>query len=127
MRRNGKGPSQRQLKVGEELRHVLSETFAREDFYDKETKEEIKVTVSEVKISQDLRNATVYVVPFGGRNREKTMASLQNIAPAIRAMVTGKINLRYSPLLTFRIDDSFEAASEILTLLNSPKVKKDLS
>lgn len=122
-----KPPSQRQLKVGEELRHGLSEIFMREDFYDPDTKKTILVTVSEVRISPDLRDATVYVMPLGGENKEKTMASLHNIAPLIRSMVGKKIRLRHLPALTFRLDKSFDSASEIENLLNRPEVKRDLS
>lgn len=119
-------PSQRQLQVGEEIRHALSAVFAREDFYDPETYEELVVTVSEVSISPDLRNATVFVMPLAGKNKERTMALLARIAPKLRALVAQKIKMRYMPEFYFKLDTLFDRVSHIDELLNRPEVKRDI-
>ena len=85
-------PSQRQLKVGEELRHALSDIFIREDFYTAEGKT-LKVTVSEVRISPDLKNATVFVMPLGGKDLEKTLSALKELALEIRHHLKKRILL----------------------------------
>ena len=77
-------PSQRQLKVGETVRHALSDVFMREDIYNPTTYSEINITVSEVRISPDLRNATVFVMPLGGSNQEETVAVINQMAPQLR-------------------------------------------
>ena len=119
-------PSQRQLQVGEEIRHALSDVFAREDFYDPETYEELMITVSEVSISADLRNATVFVMPPAGRNKERTMALLARLAPKLRSLVAKKIKMRYMPEFYFKLDTLFERVSHIDELLNRPEVKRDI-
>jgi ribosome-binding factor A len=122
-----KPPSQRQLKVGEELRHALSDIFMRGDFYDPKTLETITVTISEVSISPDLGNATVYVMPLGGANMDKTMERLEVLAPKIRSMIAKKIQLRRLPELYFKLDDSFIRAHEMNNLFNKDTVKEDLA
>lgn len=126
-----KGPSQRQLKVGEEIRHLLSEVFAREDFYlfdenGNHTGETMNVTFSEVRVSPDLHNATVYALPLGGKNKERIISSLKLYAPQIRSMIARKMRLRHFPILNFRPDESFEEAHKIESLLNHPDVRRDL-
>lgn len=125
-----KEPSQRQLKVGEELRHLLSDIFMRGDFYDPDTHKNIEVTVSEVRISPDLKNATVYVIPLSGTtsdaDKNKTVSSLQSFSSQIRRTVSKKIRMRHIPFFTFKLDDCFETASKINNLLNSPEVQRDI-
>jgi len=122
------GPSQRQLKVGEEVRHVLSEALMRGDFYDPDTRATIgNITVSEVRISPDLRNATVYVMPLGGENQTESVKRLERLSPQLRSMIAGKIRLRNLPVLTFRLDKTFDNATEIDQLLRRPEVKRDLT
>lgn len=121
-----KEPSQRQLKVGEELRHALSDVFMRGDFYDPQTRKTIQITISEVSVSPDLANATVYVMPLGGDNLENTMSSLAVLAPKVRSLVARKVQMRRTPALFFKIDESFNRAHEMNTLLNKASVKADL-
>jgi ribosome-binding factor A len=118
-------PTQRQLKVGEELRHALSDIFLREDFYTEDGKT-LKVTVSEVRASPDLKNATVFVMPLAGKNIEHTMKSLKIMALEIRHHLGKRIRLRILPRLTFRLDDTFEKSQKINDILQKPEVKRDL-
>lgn len=119
-------PSQRQLQVGEEIRHALSEVFAREDFYDPETHAELEVTISEVSVSPDLRNATVYVMPLAGKNQQRTMDLLARITPKLRALVARRIRMRHMPEFYFKLDTLFERVSTIDDILNRPEVKRDI-
>ena len=120
-----KPPSQRQLRVGEEIRHVLSSIFMRGECHDRDINA-TPITVSEVRISPDLKNATAYVMPLGGLNLEAVMAALIRNAPILRKLVSDQMNLRYAPRISFRIDNSFEEAQRIETLLNKPEVARDL-
>jgi len=122
---NGKAPSQRQLRVGEEIRHVLSDIFLKEDFYD-ENRNRLTITFSEVRISPDLRNATVYAFPLGGKKISESIDTLNRLEPTIRRMVAQKIHMRGVPMFVFREDNSFVNAKEIDDLLNKDDVKKDL-
>lgn len=121
-----KPPSQRQLRVGEELRHALADIFLREDFQEAGALVRLEVTVTEVRVSPDLRNATVYVVPFGGKDRESLVKRLGTLAPQIRPMLAGRVLLQYVPALAFRLDTSFETAQRIESLLQRPEVQRDL-
>ncbi|WP_448203738.1 30S ribosome-binding factor RbfA [Azospirillum sp. sgz302134] len=121
----GKPPSQRQLRVGEEIRHALAEVLQRGDFHDPELAE-LNVTVTEVRISPDLRNATAFVTPLGGGAMDETLAALRRAAPFLRGQIARAINLRYAPTLSFEGDTSFEYAGRIDAILHSPAVARDL-
>ncbi len=120
-----RSPSQRQLRVGEEVRHVLSALFLRGDFRDP-TLQALNVTVTEVRLSPDLRNATVFVTPLGGQQLGDSVAALRRAAAFLRSQVAREINLRYAPALSFEADRSFEVASRIDSLLHLPEVARDL-
>ena len=122
---NAKPRSQRQLKVGEEIRRVLADAFLRGDFhvYDQKT---MSITVSEVRISPDLKNATVFVMPLAGRNAKDVMDYLIKIAPELKRIIGKKLLLRLVPRLKFVLDDSFEQAHRMNTLLNLPEVARDI-
>ena len=122
---SSKPPNQRQLRVGEEIRHVLAGIFMRGECHDHDITG-TPITVSEVRISPDLKNATAYVMPLGGVNKEPVMAALHRNMYALRKLVSDKMKLRYAPRITFRLDTSFEEAQRIETLLNSPEVARDL-
>lgn len=124
-KQQGRAPSQRQLKVGELIRHALSDIFLRGDFYVKGM-ENLSVTVSEVRVSPDLRNATVFFMPLAGKDKEKVVQQMNDAAPYLRSEVTRRIDLRFSPALFFKLDESYETALKMELLLNSPKVAKDL-
>ena len=117
--------SQRQLRVGEELRHVLSRLLARGELRDPHLAE-VSLTVTEVRVSPDLRNATVMVVPLGGADMDRVVAALQRAAPYLRREVGREIALRITPALTFAPDLSFDAAARIDDLLRRPDVARDL-
>ncbi len=118
-------PSQRQLRVGEAVRGALAMIFAHRETH-VPVLDSASITVSEVRISPDLKNATVFVMPLAGSGKEEVMAALKEYAGHIRRLMNEKIVLRYSPKLYFKLDTSFETASRINTLLNSEKVKPDL-
>lgn len=121
----GKPPSQRQLRVGEELRHALAELLQRGDFHDPELAA-LNVTVTEVRISPDLRNATAFVTPLGGGPMDETLAALRRAGPFLRGQIARAINLRHAPTLSFEADTSFDYASHIDNILHSPAVARDV-
>lgn len=152
--RTSRGAGQRQLRVGEELRHALAAIFARGELRDPELAGR-SLTVTEVRVAPDLRNVTAYVVPLGGvapkahssrvaqaRSRrdaptaearhsgdgdQQLLSALGRSAPFLRARLAEMVQLRYSPKLFFAIDRSFDAARRIEEVLRDPKVARDLA
>jgi ribosome-binding factor A len=116
--------SQRQLKVGETLRHALSEYFIKEDIYG-QNGENICVTISEVRISPDLHNATVFYMPLGGKDKESIGPLLNQVAPMIRSGVSRMVHLRHTPALYFKIDETFDNAAKMNDLINSQNVSTE--
>lgn len=112
----GKAPSKRQLRVGEELRHVLAHVLMRDDLRDPALAG-VSITVTEVRASPDLKNATVYVLPLGGVDADEVVAALKRAAPYLRGQVAHEVDLRYTPTLSFEADRSFEQAERIDQLL----------
>ncbi|MDA0357933.1 MAG: 30S ribosome-binding factor RbfA [Proteobacteria bacterium] len=106
------GPRQRQLRVGETLRHALSEILMREDFFDPDLAN-VSITISEISVSPDLANARVYTMPLGGVNIELVLPALNRLAPVIQSLVAKKVHLRRTPRLRFLLDDSFENAARM--------------
>jgi ribosome-binding factor A len=125
MKTSSKPPNQRQLRVGEEIRHVLADIFMRGECYDPDITNN-PITVSEVRISPDLKNATAYFMPLGGKNRDLVLAALIRNAPILRKLVSDRMQLRYAPRVSFRLDNSFDEAHRIELLLKSPAVARDL-
>ena len=123
--RDKKGPSQRQLRVGEELRHLLAELLERGEMRDPELRE-ASITVTAVDVSPDLRNATAFVMPLGGQDEKRLLAAMRRAAPWFRIRVGEQAGLRYAPEIRFELDRSFDAADRIGRLLNRPDVAKDL-
>ena len=117
-----KAPSQRQLRIGEEIRRALSEVLARGELRDPDLMD-VSLTVSEVRISPDLRNATAFVVPLGGamggqsRDMALLLAALRRAAPFLRGCLSRVVKLRNTPALSFQADTSFDEASKIDALL----------
>ena len=109
-------PSQRQLRVGEELRHVLAELLTRGHWREPDLAD-VRFTVAEVRISADLRHAVVFVTELGGELRAERLAALQRVAHQLRGEVTRRMRLKYAPDLTFRPDRSFAEAAHIEALL----------
>lgn len=108
--------SQRQLRVGEEIRHALAAIFLTESFYDPGISL-MSITVSEVRISPDLRNATVFVLPLGGKAPDGFIPMLEKATPQIRHFLAKKIHLKFLPQLYFKMDKSYEYAQNIDDLL----------
>ena len=113
--------SQRQLRVGEELRHLISNALLRETFYD-QIIENNNITITEVNVSPDLKNAKVYIMPLGGKNKLEVLDSLNKANGRIKKLISNNINLRQIPKLQFRIDETFEYARNIENILQ--KIKK---
>lgn len=120
----GKGPSQRMLRVGELIRHKLSEMLVRGDIHD-DVIAGHSITIPEVRLSPDLKIATVYVMPLGGADMKPVIEALTRNKKYIRAEVAHTLDLKYAPDLRFREDETFEEATRIDRLLDSPKVKQD--
>jgi ribosome-binding factor A len=120
-----KGPSQRMLRVGELIRHKVSEMLIRGDIHD-DVIAAHSITIPEVRISPDLKIATVYVMPLGGKDIKPVIEALTRNKKYIRAEVAHTLNLRYAPDLKFREDETFEEATRIDRLLDSPKVRQDV-
>jgi ribosome-binding factor A len=119
------GPSQRQLRVGELIRHALAEMLARGEIHD-DVLAATAVTVPEVRMSPDLRLAAIYVMSLGGRNLEPVLAALERNKRYIRGEVAEAVNLKFAPDIRFLADETFEEADRIERLLASDKVRRDL-
>ncbi|MGO3518156.1 MAG: 30S ribosome-binding factor RbfA [Acetobacter cibinongensis] len=119
------GPSQRQLRVGEEVRRVLAELFARTTFRDPELVD-ARVTVTEVRLSPDFKHATVFVARLGRSDIEVLLPGLKRVAPWLRTQMSHKLRLRVAPELHFQPDTALDYAMYMDTLLKSPDVKRDL-
>ena len=117
--------SQRQLRVGEELRHGLAELLERGDMRDPVLRE-ARITVTMVDVSPDLRNATAFVVPLGGEHADEILAAMRRAAPFFRARLAKMIDLRFAPEIRFELDRSFDNAARIDRLLHDPEVQRDL-
>ena len=114
------GPSQRQLRIGESLRHALSEILVREDFFDPDLAN-VSITISEISVSPDLSNARVYTMPLGGVNVDVVLPALNRLAPVIQSLMAKKVHLRRTPRLRFLLDGSFENAARINKLFHAIK------
>ena len=119
--KNNSTKSQRQLRVGEELRHLISNVLLRESFYD-HIIENNTITITEVNVSPDLKNAKVYIMPLGGENKLEVLDSLNKSNGRIKKLISSNINLRQIPKLQFKIDETFEYAKNIENILQ--KIKK---
>ena len=119
--KNNSTKSQRQLRVGEELRHLISNILLRQTFYD-HIIENNTITITEVSVSPDLKNACVYIMPLGGENKINVLDSLNKANGRIKKFISNNINLRQIPKLQFRIDETFEYARNIENILQ--KIKK---
>ena len=120
----GKAPSQRMLRVGEMIRHKLADMLARGDIHDDVLASHV-ITIPEVRMSPDLRTATVYVMPLGGKDVQVVIKALATHARFIRGEIARAVNLKFAPEVRFRQDASFEEATRIDRLLDSPKVRQD--
>ena len=122
---SAKGPSQRMLRVGEMIRHKIAEMLIRAEIHDDVLAAHV-VTIPEVRISPDMKLATVYVMPLGGKSVKPVIEALMRHKKYIRTEVAQTLDLRYAPDLRFREDETFEEATRIDRLLDSPKVRQDV-
>jgi len=120
-----RGPSQRQLRVGEVIRQRLAEVLARDNLEAKILKK-TSITVTEVRISPDLRQASVYVMPLGGAHLAEIVAKLNEEAPRLKKAALGGLHLKYVPNIKFIADESFDRAASMDELLDSRVVARDL-
>ncbi len=118
------GPSQRQLRVGELIRHALAEMLARGDIHDDVLANHV-VTVPEVRLSPDLKLATAYIMPLGGQDVAPVLKALESHKRYIRGEIAHRVNLKYAPDVRFRADESFAEAERIDALLDSDAVRRD--
>jgi ribosome-binding factor A len=124
-RDKAKAPSQRQLKVGELIRHALAEIFARGEIADPALNRH-SLTVPEVRMSPDLKLATVYVLTLGGGEAEEAVAQIDKHKRYLRGALAKRVSMKFMPELRFMVDTSFAASARIDALLASPKVARDL-
>lgn len=120
-----KPPSQRQLRVGEELRHALAWMIERGEVHEPAV-QSTPLTITEVRISPDLKNATAYVMPLGGGDASDVLDALNRAKSFLRHQIGKKVRLKFVPRLHFVEDETFDEASHIDSLLNDPFVKRDL-
>lgn len=123
---SGAQPSQRMLRVGELIRHVMADLLSRGAIADPVLETHV-ITVPEVRMSPDLKLATVYVMPLGGQDIKPVVDALERHKKSLRTELAHKVNLRFAPDVRFRVDESFEKSSHIDKLLDSPEVKRDLA
>ena len=119
------GGSQRQLRVGELIRHALADMLTRGEVHDP-VLEGHMITVPEVRMTADLRLATVYVMPLGGRDAEAVVEALDRNKKFLRGELARRVNLKFAPEIRFRVDERFDEAERIEKLLRTPEVQRDL-
>jgi ribosome-binding factor A len=119
------GPSQRQQRVAELVRHALAEVLSRGDIQDLVLTSHV-VTVPEVRMSPDLKLATAYIMPLGGQDERPVIEALDRNKKVLRQEVARRVNLKFAPDLRFRRDETFEEAARIDALLRSEKVRRDI-
>lgn len=124
-RRDARASNQRQLRVGELIRHALAEILQRGDIHDPALKG-VVITVPEVRLTPDLRIARVFVMPLGGKNADAVLAAFERNKRFIRGEIAHRIDIRHAPDLTFELDTSFDEGDRIDALLRSPAVSRDL-
>ena len=123
---DGPGPSQRQLRVGETIRRGLSEVLARGDVHDPELNR-LSITVGEVRCSPDLKIATAYVMPLGGGKVDDAIKLLAEHRGELRRQIGKKLNLKFTPDLRFRADDTFDRLDETRRLFSDETVQRDVA
>jgi ribosome-binding factor A len=124
-RTSDKAPSQRQLRAGELIRHAMAEILARGEVHDPVI-ETHTITVPEVRVTPDLRLATIYVMPLGGRDESAVLAALERNKRFLRGELAHRINMKFAPEIRFRIDERFDEAERIEKLLRAPEIRRDV-
>ena len=121
----GTGPSQRQLRVGELIRRTLSDTLSRQEIHDPELNR-MSITVGEVRVSPDLRIATVYALPLGGQGKDEAIAALKRNNYELRRAVARNVLLKNVPELRYQADDTFDRMDEARRLFSDETVQRDI-
>ncbi len=124
-RESGGVPSQRQLRAGEVIRHAIAEILSRGDVHDPVLQGHV-ITVPEVRMTADLRLATIYVMPLGGRDEQAVVDALERHKRYLRGEIARRVDMKFAPDIRFRLDERFDEADRIERLLRSPQVKRDL-
>jgi len=124
-REQSAGASQRQLRVGELIRHGFADMLARGDVHDAVIEGHM-ITVPEVRVSADLRLATIYIMPLGGHDEKEVLDALERNSRYVRGEIARRVNLKFAPEIRFRIDERFDEAERIEKLLRTPAVQRDL-
>lgn len=119
-------PGQRQLRVGERLRHILADILRQGQLRDPALSEAHLVTVTAVDIGPDLQHATAYVMPLGGNNADEVVKALNRASGYFRSEMASQLELRYTPKVSFRIDNTFDEADHIDRLLRQEAVRRDV-
>lgn len=122
----GKGPSQRQLRVGEAIRRALSEALTRGEIHNDDLAG-LSITVGEVRVSADLRVATAYVLPLGGAGAEAALKALTRSKGELRHVVARELQLKFAPELRFQIDETFDRMDRMRELLADARVQRDIA
>jgi ribosome-binding factor A len=120
------GGSQRQLRVGETVRHAIADILSHGHVHDADLEGHI-ITVPEVRMSPDLRLATIFVMPLGGRDTDVVIAALERNKKFLRGEIARRVNLKFAPDVRFRVDERFDEAERIEKLLRTPAVQRDLA
>ncbi|WP_293575349.1 30S ribosome-binding factor RbfA [Phaeobacter sp.] len=120
----GAGPSQRQLRVGELVRRALSEIFARGDLHDPDLNR-MSITVGEVRVTSDLRIATAYVLPLGGKGKDETLKLMARNKGELRRIIGKKLGLKFTPELRFQLDETFDRMDDTRRMLSQDAVRRD--
>jgi ribosome-binding factor A len=123
---HGPGPSQRQLRVGELIRRTLSDVLLRGDVHDPDLNR-FSITVGEVRTSSDLKIATAYVLPLGGRDADEALAALRRNTRELRHLVSRDLTLKYAPTLRFELDETFDRMDDTRRLLEQDRVRRDVA
>ncbi len=124
-RATGAGPSQRALRAGELIRHAVADILSRGEVHDPIIETHL-ITVPEVRMSPDLRLATIYVMPLGGPDEKEVLGALERNKRFLRGEIARRVNMKFAPDVRFRIDERFDEAERIDKLLRSPEVQRDL-
>src|SRR5262250_3770108 len=125
-RESAKRPTQRALRAGELIRHALAEILTRGEVHDPVIENHV-ITVPEVRVTPDLRLATVYVMPLGGRDESEVLSALERNKRFLRGELAHRVNMKFAPEIRFRIDERFDEAERIDKLLRTPAVQRDLN
>lgn len=123
--KSSKEPSQRQLRVGEQLRHIIAQTMQRGHLHSEVLLDAEQITVTEVRVSPDLKNATAYIIPLGGKNLDEILPALNQEAKTFQKEINAQSNLKFTPRITFKQDTTFDKVQRLDQILHEIHTGKD--